>query len=85
DHYYIPARTVAKYLMEVTLLDHAFLTCKPSMIAAASLYLARIMLKCGEWTANLIHYSTYTEEQIKPWSKLILQYLIINNKHVDQG
>nr|CAG8437749.1 5105_t:CDS:2 [Entrophospora candida] len=84
DHYYIPARTVAKYLMEITLLDHAFLTCKPSMIAAASLYLARIMLKCGEWTANLIHYSTYTEEQIKPWSKLILQYLIINNKHVDQ-
>ncbi|CAH1761577.1 5208_t:CDS:2 [Entrophospora sp. SA101] len=89
DQYHIPARTVAKYLMEITLLDHAFLTCTPSMVAAASLHLAHIMLKRGEWvsvwskswfTANLIHYSTFTEEQIKPWSKMILQYLRRNNK-----
>ncbi|CAJ0747995.1 17883_t:CDS:2, partial [Entrophospora sp. SA101] len=83
DQYNVEARTIAKYLMEATLVDHAFLICTPSMIAAASLYLARVMLNRGEWHANLIHYSTFTEEQIIPCAKMILQYLIRNNNYVD--
>ncbi|CAH1766016.1 5936_t:CDS:10, partial [Entrophospora sp. SA101] len=75
DQYDIRSRTLAKYLMEITLIDHNFVSCRPSMIAASSLYLARIMLNCGEWHSNLIHYSTFTEQEIIPYSDMILKYL----------
>lgn len=48
DDYDIQTRTLSKFLMEVTLLDHRFLRAKPSMIAAIGMYLARRMLG-GDW------------------------------------
>lgn len=48
DDYDIQTRTLSKFLMEMTLLDHRFLRCKPSMIAAVGMYLARKMLG-GDW------------------------------------
>jgi hypothetical protein len=48
DDYDIQTRTLSKFLMEVTLLDHRFLRCKPSMVAAIGMYLARRMLN-GTW------------------------------------
>jgi hypothetical protein len=53
DDYDIQTRTLSKFLMEVTLLDHRFLRCKPSMVAAIGMYLARRMLN-GTWV-SLIH------------------------------
>ena len=49
DQYDIQTRTLAKYLMEISLIDHRFLKMPPSMISAAGLYLARHMLDRGEW------------------------------------
>jgi len=49
DNYDIQTRTLAKYLMEISLVDHRFLPYPPSLIAAAGLYLARKMLCRGEW------------------------------------
>lgn len=49
DDYDIQTRTLAKYLMEVTLLDHRFLAVPASAVAAAGHYLARHMLERGEW------------------------------------
>ncbi len=51
DDYDIQTRTLSKFLMEVTLLDHRFLRAKPSMIAAIGMYLARKMLG-GDWVRN---------------------------------
>ena len=51
DDYDIQTRTLSKFLMEVTLLDHRFLRCKPSMIAAVGMYLARKMLG-GDWVSG---------------------------------
>lgn len=48
DDYDIQTRTLSKFLMEVTLLDHRFLRVKPSMIAAVGMYSARRMLG-GDW------------------------------------
>lgn len=48
DDYDIQTRTLSKFLMEVTLLDHRFLRAKPSMIAAVGMYLSRRMLG-GDW------------------------------------
>jgi G2/mitotic-specific cyclin 1/2 len=50
DDYDIQTRTLSKFLMEVTLLDHQFLRAKPSMIAAVGMYLARRMLG-GDWVS----------------------------------
>lgn len=51
DDYDIQTRTLSKFLMEVTLLDHRFLRAKPSMIAAIGMYLARRMLG-GDWVRS---------------------------------
>ena len=53
DDYDIQTRTLSKFLMEVTLLDHRFLRCKPSMIAAVGMYLARRMLG-GDWVSQFL-------------------------------
>jgi G2/mitotic-specific cyclin 2 len=49
DNYDIQTRTLGKYLMEISLLDHRFMGYLPSHIAAASMYLARNILGKGEW------------------------------------
>ncbi len=49
DSYDLRHRTLAKYLMELTLLDHRCIPCPPSMIAAVAMWLSRVMLKGGEW------------------------------------
>ncbi|TPX43326.1 hypothetical protein SeMB42_g03573 [Synchytrium endobioticum] len=75
DNYDIQTRTLAKYLMEISIIDHRFLVCPPSEVAAAGLYLARRMLERGEWDANLIHYSGYTDAQLAPCANLMLDFL----------
>lgn len=49
DNYDIQTRTLAKYLLEISLLDHRFMQYPPSQIAAGSMYLARLILERGEW------------------------------------
>lgn len=49
DDYDIQTRTLGKYLMEISLLDHRFMNYLPSHVAAASMYLARAILDRGEW------------------------------------
>lgn len=75
DEYDIQTRTLGKYLMEISLLDHRFMQYLPSHIAAASMYLARIILDKGEWNATLGHYAGYSEEEIEPVFKLMVDYL----------
>lgn len=72
DNYDIHSRTVAKYLMEVPLMDHAFLECPPSVLAAASMCLARRMIGNFEWEEGMVHYSGYTQEQLLPWMERII-------------
>lgn len=53
DNYDIYTRTLAKYLIEISLLDHRFMHFVPSHIAAAAMYLARMVLERGEWVRSL--------------------------------
>lgn len=75
DNYDIQTRTLGKYLMEISLLDHRFMEYLPSHIAAAAMYLARKILDRGEWDPTLAHYAGYTEDQIEPVFKLMVDYL----------
>ena len=49
DQYDYETRTVAKYLLEISLLDHRFMGYAPSHVAAAAMYLSRMMLERGPW------------------------------------
>ncbi|CAO3569140.1 unnamed protein product [Mortierella alpina] len=75
DNYDIHSRTVAKYLMEIPLLDHNFLECAPSMISGAALCLARRMMGQSEWDANLTHYSGYSFDDLIPCMQRMVFYL----------
>ncbi|KAB5580804.1 cyclin-like protein [Coniochaeta sp. 2T2.1] len=75
DDYDIQTRTIGKYLMEISLLDHRFMGYRPSHIAAGAMYLARVVLDRGEWDETLAYYAGYTEEEIEPVFLLMIDYL----------
>ena len=75
EHYDLASRTLAKYIMESTLLDHRFISIVPSLLAASGTFLARKMLNRGAWDANLAHYSGYSQEQVEVVSKLMVKHL----------
>ncbi|KAJ1787985.1 G2/mitotic-specific cyclin, partial [Coemansia sp. RSA 2399] len=66
EQYNMQTRTVAKYLMEICLVDHRMLKFSPSHIAAAGTCLARRMLRAGEWDGNLRHFSGFSQEELQP-------------------
>lgn len=80
DGYDLHTRTIGKYLMEVTLLDECFLKYTPSMIAAASIYIARWVYSHCEWTGTLEHYAGYSESELKGCVADIINFL-----HKDPG
>jgi G2/mitotic-specific cyclin 3/4 len=51
DDYDLETRTLAKYFLEVTLMDERFIGSPPSFAAAASHCLARMMLRKGTWVS----------------------------------
>ncbi|KAK2755910.1 G2/mitotic-specific cyclin [Arachnomyces sp. PD_36] len=75
DNYDVETRTLGKYLMEISLLDHRFMAFPQSRIAATAMYLARMILGRGHWDATLAHYAGYTEEEILPVFDLMVDYL----------
>jgi len=75
DNYDIQTRTLGKYLLEIGCLDHRFLKHPPSLVAAGAMYLARLVLDRGEWDATLSKYAGYTEQELQPVFKLMVDYL----------
>lgn len=76
DNYDIRTRTIGKYLLETSLLDHRLLQYTPSQCSAAAMYLARRMLNSPEWDGNLIHYSgDVTEQELLPIVAVMVDYL----------
>ncbi|KAH7928087.1 hypothetical protein BV22DRAFT_1103275 [Leucogyrophana mollusca] len=78
DDYDIQTRTLGKFLAEVTLLDHRFLRCKPSLIAAVGMYSARRMLG-GDWNEQFIFHSGFVAEHLEPGHQWITEKLLEDN------
>ena len=57
--------TLARYILESSLLYYEFVDCSPSKIAAASLLLAFKMKNCHEWDSTLIYHTGHREEDLK--------------------
>lgn len=53
DSYDIHCRTLAKYLLEISLLDHRFMKYRGSLLAAGSMFLARLILDRGPWVGGI--------------------------------
>lgn len=81
DNYDIQTRTLGKYLLEIGCLDHRFLKHPPSLVAASAMYLARLAIDRGEWDATLSKYAGYTEQEIQPVFKLMVEYLVAPVAH----
>lgn len=75
ESYDIRSRTLAKYLMELACLDPTFVPIGPSLLAAVGIYTARLMLRSGPWTPNLVHYSGYQEILVRRFSNRLLHFL----------
>ncbi|RMZ77425.1 hypothetical protein DV738_g4413, partial [Chaetothyriales sp. CBS 135597] len=81
DDYDLETRTLAKYFLDVTIMDERFLASPPSFAAAASHCLARMMLRKGSWTPHHVHYSGYTFAQLRPLLRLLLECCENPRKH----
>ncbi|XP_063301779.1 G2/mitotic-specific cyclin-B2-like [Pelobates fuscus] len=66
--------TLAKYLMELTLIDYDMVHFHPSGIAAAALCLSQKIIGQGSWSPTQQHYTGYTEEDLQ----LIMQHMAKN-------
>ncbi|KAH0516558.1 G2/mitotic-specific cyclin-B1 [Microtus ochrogaster] len=77
----VEQHTLAKYLMELTMLDYDMVHFPPSQIAAGAFCLALKILDNGEWTPTLQHYLSYTEESLLP----VMQHLAKNIVTVNRG
>merc|ERR1712055_247352 len=73
--------TVAKYLVELTLLEYDMAHYPPSAVAAAALFLSLRLLEpdstlSSVWTVTLQHYSTYTGRDLLPIVTKLAQALV---------
>ncbi|EGV60545.1 hypothetical protein CANTEDRAFT_137024 [Yamadazyma tenuis ATCC 10573] len=73
DDYDYETRTLAKYLLEITVMDSRFVASQPSWLAAGAHYLSRKLLNRGGWSELHVFYSGYTEDQLKPLAAVLLR------------
>ncbi|KAI9678537.1 MAG: hypothetical protein M1817_005594 [Caeruleum heppii] len=73
DDYDLETRTLAKYFLEISIMDERFVGSPPSFIAAAAHCLSRMMLKKGDWAPGHVYYSGYTYSQLRPLLLLMLE------------
>lgn len=66
DDYDLETRTLAKYLLELTIMDERFVATPPSYVAGGAHCMARMMLCKGAWTPAHAYYSGYIYKQLIP-------------------
>jgi len=67
--------SMAKYLLELSLVDYDLMSMKPSIVAAGALNLSLQLLGNNEWTDVLQHYSEYSNEDLKHVVNLLCKCL----------
>uniref|UniRef100_A0A8C8RY57 G2/mitotic-specific cyclin-B1 n=1 Tax=Pelusios castaneus TaxID=367368 RepID=A0A8C8RY57_9SAUR len=76
----VEQHALAKYLMELSLVDYEMVHYPPSQIAAAAFCLALKVLDGGEWTLTLQHYMSYTERALHPVMQHMAKNVILVNR-----
>lgn len=73
DDYDFEPRTLAKYLLETTIVEPKLVAAAPSWLAAGAYFLSRTILGSNDWSLKHVFYSGYTSSQIIPLASLILE------------
>ncbi|XP_071390182.1 G2/mitotic-specific cyclin-B1 [Centroberyx affinis] len=73
--------TLAKYFLELTMVDYEMVHFPPSQVASAALALTLKVLDAGEWNATLQHYMDYTAESLVP----VMRHIAKNVVKVNEG
>ncbi|XP_023651647.1 G2/mitotic-specific cyclin-B1 [Paramormyrops kingsleyae] len=73
--------TLAKYFVELTMVDYDMVHFAPSLIASAAFALMLKVFSCGEWTPTLQHYMGYSEDCLVP----VMQHIAKNVVKVNEG
>eukprot|EP01135_Chromosphaera_perkinsii_P007060 Nk52_evm3s683 gene=Nk52_evmTU3s683 len=73
--------TMAKYLMELSVVDYSMCKYSYSMIAASALYCSQILLDFGTWNSTVAFYSTYEFEQMEECIKGIISVIHASIPH----
>ncbi|KAJ1946059.1 B-type cyclin, partial [Linderina macrospora] len=81
DNYDVATRTLAKYLIEVTLVDERFIGVPCSKVAATAHYLAMRFLGHDDWTRAHAFYSGYFESELLPTARILLENLMHPRRH----
>ena len=81
DDYDLETRTLAKYFLEVTIMDERFVGCTPSFLAAGAHCMARLMIYMGDWSKAHVAYSNYTWSQLRQLLTAILECCEDPQKH----
>jgi G2/mitotic-specific cyclin 1/2 len=82
DDYDVNTRNIAKYFIEISAIDVELIGVRPSLCAAAAMYLSRRLFGKEEWDGNLIHYSGgISESELMPVAHQYLRYLIQPVQH----
>lgn len=72
DDYELEIRTLAKYLLEITIMDQEFIACPSSYLAAAAHCMSRIMLERTPcWSDAHVYFAGYTFSQLKPGLRIL--------------
>lgn len=72
DEYDFDTRTLAKYFLELTIMDQRFVSSQPSWLAAAAHCLARTVLNTGKWSDLHVYFGGYTKKQLDPAIEIII-------------
>ncbi|KAH0493838.1 hypothetical protein TgHK011_000484 [Trichoderma gracile] len=81
DDYDLDTRTLAKYFLELTIMDERFVASPPSFLAAGAHCLSRLVLNKGEWTKRHVHYSGYTWSQLRSLVTMMIECCENPHKH----
>ncbi|NXW51859.1 CCNB1 protein, partial [Nyctiprogne leucopyga] len=73
---------LAKYLMELSIVDYDMVHFPPSKTAAAASCLALKLLGGCEWTPTLQHYMSYAESDLLPVMQHIAKNIILVNEGI---
>jgi len=79
----VTMHTLAKYVMELTVLDYEMVHYPPSQIAAAAFCLSIKVAECMRWDETMTYYSKYSENDLKPIMRKISK-LIVRADHDKQ-
>ncbi|XP_046577489.1 LOW QUALITY PROTEIN: G2/mitotic-specific cyclin-B3-like [Haliotis rubra] len=61
--------TLARYILEMSLMEYSLLSVKESKLGAATLYLALCMKKEGTWTRTMVHFTGYEVTELRDLSR----------------